>query len=63
MMICDRCGSRCPPDKSGFCFHCRIAVDLEKVLGKSLAEKGIGEGFPDWVKPYKSDKSIKEMLL
>ena len=56
MMICDRCGSRCPPDKSGFCFHCRIAVDLEKVLGKSLAEKGIGEGFPYCVKPPKNEK-------
>ena len=63
MMICNRCGSRCPPRESGYCLHCQIAVDIEEGIGKSLKEAGVDEGFPDWEKPKKGDSPRKDMLL
>ena len=62
MMKCKRCGSGCPHSPDGFCFHCQIAVELEKTLGKSLKDAGIAEGFPDWRKPTKKDKESGENL-
>ena len=63
MMICSRCGTRCPPRPDGLCFHCHVAEGIEKAIGKPLAEAGISEGFPDYHKPKKGDKPRGEMLL
>ena len=68
MMICKRCGTRCPPRESGLCFHCQVTNDLERALSRevgkpiTLAEAGVDEGFPDWGKPQKGDK-LGEVLL
>lgn len=55
-MICSRCGSGCPTRENGMCFHCTVAVDIEKKLGRTLKDSGVNEGFPDWKKPQKGDK-------
>jgi hypothetical protein len=62
MMICNRCGTRCPPSDSGLCFHCQVGHELQQAISQkagkaiTLAEAGIREGFPDWQKPKKRDK-------
>ena len=56
-MICKRCGSSCPQRDSGYCLHCQVATEIEKALGKTLKEAGIGEGFPGWRKPMRKDIS------
>jgi len=50
-MICKRCGTDCPEREEGYCLHCLVAVNLEKLMGKSLKDMGVKEGFPDWKKP------------
>lgn len=68
MMICKRCGTRCPERPHGYCFHCQIAVNLETALsvraGKpmTLKDAGIKEGFPDYEKPHKGDRYDSPML-
>lgn len=56
MMICKRCGTRCPPKKDGLCFHCEVAIALDEVTGGKITDGTIAEGFPEWQKPHKNDK-------
>lgn len=56
-MICKRCGSECPERPEGLCFHCIVAIALEKGLSEKaghpviLLQAGVVEGFPDWTAP------------
>jgi hypothetical protein len=69
MMICKRCGTRCPPKKEGYCFHCLVATDIERALSEkagediTLTQAGVIEGFPDWEKPKKADRFGEDLLL
>jgi len=62
-MICKRCGSKCPTRQSGMCFHCQVAVDLDEATGGKISDGTIKEGFPEWQKPTKYDKPLRNYLL
>jgi len=60
-MICKRCGTGGVNPEREYCLHCRIAVDLEKAIGKSIGEMGIDEGFPDWMKPTRKEVTNEQL--
>lgn len=58
-MICGRCGSECPYRAEGHCLHCLVGLECGLVDKETnLPVKGVGEGFPDWLKPTR--KSIRQ---
>lgn len=59
-MICKRCGSRCLFRSEGVCFHCLVALEIDKATGGKISNGTIQEGFPDWEKPHKDDKVLPE---
>jgi len=61
-MICKRCGSGCPLNPDGLCFHCRVAIYIDEGTGGKISDGTIAEGFPDWEKPHKSDKQQGSLL-
>lgn len=65
MMICKRCGTRCPPRPEGLCFHCMVAEFIDKATNGKVSDGTIKEGFPDWEKPKRADKlkDLSELRL
>ena len=58
-MWCKRCGSECPERPEGYCFHCLVAVGIDKATGGKITDETVKEGFPDWQKPQGKRHSRK----
>ena len=55
MMICRRCGTRCPDRVEGLCLHCVVAKDIDEATGGGVTDGRVKEGFPEWEKPRRGD--------